>query len=205
MTAWTEQEDAILVREAALNKTSTEIGAAIKTATGNKRTRNAIIARAHRINVSLYGTKPYSVWDDPARTEFLRELWKRGLSQNVMAAQMTAKFGEKFTIGAIASKGASSGIAKEFNRQKIANLSRPVSRPKPAPKPRIIKPVPQAVPVDTSSARPWLTRLRGECKYPLGEAGNIHSCCAPVFGNTGYCEPHAAICFLPRPVKRVAA
>lgn len=205
MSAWTEQEDAILVREAALKKTSTEIGAIIKAQTGKTRTRDAIIARAHRIKIALYGTKPYSVWDDPARTEFLRELWKRGLSQNVMAAQMTAKFGEKFSIGAIASKGASSGIAKEFNRQKIANLSRPISRPKPAPKPRVVKPVPQAVPVDTSSARPWLTRLRGECKYPLGEAGDIHSCCAPVFGNTGYCQAHAAICFLPRPVKRVAA
>jgi hypothetical protein len=204
MSAWTPQEDAILISLAALKKTSTEIGAAIKKATGNTRTRNAIIARATRNKIALYGSKPYSVWDDPARTEYLRELWKRGLSQGVMAAQMTAKFGEKFTIGAIASKGASSGIAKEFNRQKIANLSRPVSRPKPVRVLREVKPVPQAVPVDTSHARPWLTRLRGECKFPLGEAGNIHSCCAPVFGNTGYCQAHAAVCFLPRPVKRAA-
>lgn len=47
-------------------------------------------------------------------------------------------------------------------------------------------------PPDT--ARPWLTRLRGECTYPYGERGNIHSCCAPVWRGTGMCEDHAALC-----------
>ena len=204
MTPWTPQKDAIIKRLAALNKTATEMSEAIFEETGERHSKNSIIGRAHRQKTPLYGTKPFTVWDDPARVEYLRELWKRGLSQAEMARAMTAKFGDKFSIGAIASKGASTGIAKQFNRQKIAGLSRPVSRPKPARPPRPVKLTPQAVPIDTSNARPWLTRLRGECKFPIGEAGDIHSCCAPVFGNTGYCQAHAAICFLPRPVKRAA-
>lgn len=201
---WTPQKDEIINRLAALGKTTSEMADAIFAETGEKHSRNSVLGRAHRMKVPLKGTKPLSVWSDPARTKYLRELWKRGLSQAEMARAMTAKFGDKFSVGAIASKGASSGIAKQFNRQRIAELSRPVSRPKPARAPRPVKLTPQAALIDTSNARPWLTRLRGECKYPLGEAGDIHSCCAPMFGNTGYCEPHAALCFLPRPVRRAA-
>lgn len=53
------------------------------------------------------------------------------------------------------------------------------------------------VPVDVvpDGARPWLTRLRGECSYPYGPRGNIHSCCAPTWNGTAFCEDHAGLCF----------
>ena len=85
-----------------------------------------------------------------------------------------------------------STIAK---RLKAMGLSQPRSRAQTVTvfaKPRV-KPAP-AVEVIPDTARPWLTRLRGECSYPYGERHNIHSCCAPVWRGTGMCETHAALC-----------
>lgn len=44
------------------------------------------------------------------------------------------------------------------------------------------------------TARPWTTRVFGECAYPYGERGSISSCCAPVWMGTSMCEAHAALC-----------
>jgi hypothetical protein len=39
--------------------------------------------------------------------------------------------------------------------------------------------------------RPWLTRLKGECAYPVGgEGGATRSCCNPC-GSALYCFRHA--------------
>lgn len=61
------------------------------------------------------------------------------------------------------------------------------------------KPRPKAGPKEDSNvipltARPWLTRGRGECSYPYGPRGEIHSCCLPVWNDTGQCEHHYALC-----------
>lgn len=44
-------------------------------------------------------------------------------------------------------------------------------------------------------ARPWLTRKFGECCYPYGERGNVHSCCKPVWLTSVMCEEHSGLCY----------
>lgn len=56
------------------------------------------------------------------------------------------------------------------------------------------KPKPVSSEVVPITARPWLTRVRGECKFPFGPRGEVLSCCAPTWRKTSYCEDHAAIC-----------
>jgi hypothetical protein len=63
---------------------------------------------------------------------------------------------------------------------------------KPVPQRRAKVVEPQVIP---ETARPWLTRKHGECAYPYGERHNIHSCCAPTFAESSYCESHAGLCF----------
>lgn len=82
-----------------------------------------------------------------------------------------------------------------IKRLKAMGLSQPRHRPHTVtvfakPRAKAVEPV-EVIP---DTARPWLTRLRGECKYPYGERHNIHSCCAPVWRGTGLCEDHAALC-----------
>ncbi len=46
--------------------------------------------------------------------------------------------------------------------------------------------------------RPWLTREKGECAFPVGGEGmTLQSCCNPCAGST-YCRPHAAAMRGPR-------
>lgn len=82
-------------------------------------------------------------------------------------------------------------------RLKAMGLNQPRSRARTVTvfaKPRTIT-RPEAAPeIIPDTARPWLTRLKGECNYPYGERGNIHSCCAPVWRGTQMCESHAALC-----------
>jgi hypothetical protein len=41
--------------------------------------------------------------------------------------------------------------------------------------------------------RPWLTRLDGECAFPVDGGGlTVRACCNPC-GKAVYCPPHAAI------------
>lgn len=207
MTPWTSEEDAIIREQAALGLSTTQIANEIYKQTKINRNRFMVLGRSRRIGVTLLRTdnRPKTTWDSPARTEELARLWKDGHSTRVIGVRLSALFGEKITKNSVISQAHRCGVASEFPRPK--GMNQPKGAPKPPRPPRVSRPVklvPQAVPIDTSNARPWLTRLRSECKFPLGEAGDIHSCCAPVFGNTGYCEPHAAVCFLPRPVKRAA-
>ena len=56
--------------------------------------------------------------------------------------------------------------------------------------PKAVKPS-QVIPL---TARPWLTRTSRECKYLYGQRHAYLACCAPVWGDTGHCESHAALC-----------
>lgn len=49
--------------------------------------------------------------------------------------------------------------------------------------------------------RPWLTRIRGECAFPVdGEGLAVRSCCNPTFGAADvYCPAHAEIMRGPTP------
>ncbi len=43
-----------------------------------------------------------------------------------------------------------------------------------------------------AAPRPWLTRERGECAFPVhGDGMRLRACCNPC-GRGSYCPPHAA-------------
>lgn len=69
-----------------------------------------------------------------------------------------------------------------------------INKARAAARPKVEKPVetPEVIP---DHAKPWLERVRGECAYPYGPRGNIHSCCKPVFNEGVYCEGHSATCY----------
>ena len=49
-----------------------------------------------------------------------------------------------------------------------------------------------------SAPRPWLSRLRGECAFPVDGRGiGVRSCCNPS-GAARYCPAHSAIMRGPR-------
>src|SRR5579863_1256508 len=50
----------------------------------------------------------------------------------------------------------------------------------------------------TATARPWVTRKLGECRWPFGEGADTLSCCAPVEGESIYCADHFRLAYSPR-------
>ncbi|HEY7900524.1 MAG TPA: hypothetical protein VIC25_04995 [Caulobacteraceae bacterium] len=40
------------------------------------------------------------------------------------------------------------------------------------------------------TARPWTSRLAGECAYPVDGCGEAMRCCCAPCGEARYCEPH---------------
>jgi len=49
---------------------------------------------------------------------------------------------------------------------------------------------------ELDNARPWETRVFGECAYPVIINGETYSCCTKTF--TNYCQYHRKIMFIPR-------
>jgi len=146
--------------------------------------------------------KPSSPWT-PEDEATLRRLWFTGASCYLIGQQMGGK-----TAGQVLSKGTRMGLpARGFPlRRKAADRDYasvsaaasarkgttlgPKARPGPKEEPNIIP----------DFARPWLTRSMGECSYPYGPRGNIHSCCKPVFGVSQWCESHHALCTTERKI-----
>lgn len=97
------------------------------------------------------------------------------------------------TSGWMSDKFKKLGISPSGKRRVLV---RRYVKPKPVTPSYVTPKVPVQIVTETppDTARPWLTRLRGECSYPYGERHNIHSCCAPVWLGTGMCEAHAALC-----------
>ena len=57
-----------------------------------------------------------------------------------------------------------------------------------------VRPLPPAPPIAIAGApRPWLTRVAGECAFPVdGEGHATRACCNPCAGSV-YCAPHLAL------------
>lgn len=146
--------------------------------------------------------KPASPWTE-ADEATLRRLWFTGASCYLIGQQMGGR-----TANQIASKGKRMGLAdkgsplkrkvadRDYKTVSLAAMARkgttlgPRARKGPAEDPHIIP----------AFAHPWLTRTLGECSYPYGARGNIHSCCKPVFGVSQWCESHHALCTTERKV-----
>ncbi len=57
-----------------------------------------------------------------------------------------------------------------------------------------VRPLPPTPPTAMAlRPRPWLSRLPGECAFPVdGEGWTTRACCNPC-GSRAYCEPHLAL------------
>lgn len=198
MAHWKPAEDAIIRRYAPLRHTTSQMAETIKSELGINRTRDMVLSRSRRIGVQLLAAdnRPLDTWKDPARSEKLRLLWKQGHPLTKIASILTASFDMTVSRGAVISKARSMGLTTEFRRKpnvavhKVPKVTKPRPASAPLP-PRPVKVIPAPVLADVSNARPWLTRARGECAYPIGEQGNIHSCCAPTAET--YCPAHRQI------------
>lgn len=85
----------------------------------------------------------------------------------------------------------------------------PRPTPAPAPKPKPVKAKRPEVPVLTSTEirsrvgvvpgslpKPWTSRARGECAWPVeGQGADVRSCCGPVAPGRRYCQPHFEVMY----------
>lgn len=136
-----------------------------------------------------------SVWGHPSALTMVRELWIEGVPVREIARRISAKQSLTVTHCAVIGKVHRLGLAKEFprsvggDRETQAQSSKLACRAKSAKRPAKGTPYkPEPILADVTNARPWLTREKGECAFPLGERGAILSCCAPTEGT--YCPAH---------------
>ena len=91
--------------------------------------------------------------------------------------------------------------AKPIKAPKVARSH--VKPPKPGPQTPLKLAQPPVAPklndIESPFARPWMERGPDQCRFPLGERHAILSCCNPV-ERGGYCEGHAAVCFVGVPL-----
>lgn len=164
---WTPEMDAVLIKYL---KLETREQIAIRLG----KSKGAVTGRVDRLG--LAGTVvPGSAkkWSDE-EVQFLRE----SLSSMTLT-EMARQLGRG--LSSVSKKMEALGIRPPRRIQQSAQLYHLPKKSKPV----IVAP---------DTARPWLTRLRGECKYPYGPRGAVMSCCAPEWMESGYCESHAALC-----------
>lgn len=141
------------------------------------------------------------------------------VEQTTMLGALHAKGHSASEIGRIVGRSRNAVLGKLF---RLGMRFDPASRPKriktiSAPKPRVkverlarapivatkpaVKPIVGAPSADCNP-RPWLTRGRGECAYPIdGPDGAVLSCCNATSGV--YCAGHVAIMHDPRPLRKI--
>jgi GcrA cell cycle regulator len=149
-----------------------------------------------------------SGWTDE-RLARMEELWLAGMS----AEQIACDLGGGLTRSAVAGKVWRRGLTRAAGAE-----AKPIRRPsKPREKVAVKKhgaghvvayevvatqPLPEPTKVEAGlNARPWDSRLKGECTWPIdGPAGALLACCDPADGL--YCRPHAQVAY--RPAKTTA-
>lgn len=164
---WTPEMDAVLIKYLKL-ETREQIAERLG------KTRSAVTGRVDRLGLSgTVAPGTAKKWTDD-EVQFLKD----NLSEMTMT-EMARDLGRG--LSAVSKKMEALGIRPVRRIQQSAQLYHA---------PKKSKPVVEIPP----TARPWLTRMRGECKYPYGPRGNVLSCCAPEWMGSGYCESHAALC-----------
>jgi transposase len=158
--------------------------------------RSPAAVRSRAIFIGIVKTQDLS-WTKE-QDDQLRDLWKR-----IGPAQISRILGR--TATSIQTKAMRMGLPRRTHLYPVTRkvADRDYQSVKEANARRTgttLRVIPQALFVDEGltiplEARPWLQRKRGECAYPYGERGNIHSCCKPVFGKSVYCQTHSAVCF----------
>lgn len=150
----------------------------------------------------------------PRTVEIAQRLWLEGQSANQIVAALKAErvsvtrnavIGKLYRLGLTSKSRQNAGQeatrvrnlmasrGKErvaaTNQAKGALARRRNEHTKPAPVPAPVND--PTLPVASPHARRWQDRANGECKWPIGERGAIHSCCNPITRGQ-YCAGHAA-------------
>lgn len=137
----------------------------------------------------------------PERIEELKTLWDQKLGSTEIGRimgltrmQVDAKATRMgLPRGICVVKRDYSHLHSAETRKKVAEANRKrLGAVRAVPKLKAVVVAPEVIP---EHARPWLSRKFGECAYPYGERGNIHSCCQPTFARSVYCESHSGLCF----------
>lgn len=201
---WTPERIAQLRQLREANKTDEEIGQVMGMAAKT-------INRARRKFANDKGKPdyvPYKAWSDEEAAELVR-LWT---VLKLNPAEIARRMGR--TRNQIESKSLRlrlpRNVALKIIKKPAARSYDTVAASNRARFGTTMKPRPKAGPKEDSNvipltARPWLTRERGECVYPYGARGNVYSCCQPVWGENNMCEAHFAACHDFSRSKRVAA
>lgn len=173
-------------------KTDVQIGKVL----GRNQSWVARVRRKYDIG-SLSPVQPVNLktWSEDEEAE-LKRLWPSGLSCFLIGQQIGRSEGQ------VGSKAKRMGLPPKGVPKVRKAADRTYDTVAAAAKARAgttMKPRPKAGPKEDSNvipltARPWLTRERGECSYPYGPRGEIHSCCLPVWNDTNQCESHYALC-----------
>lgn len=182
---WKAEEDAELVKKYATLTSIPNIARQMKKTDASVRARALKLGLIKRVEV---------MWP-PEDEKELRNLWavmgpaeiSRRMSRSPTSIQNKAR-----RLGLPSKRDYYPTQRKPADRNYESVKEAIKSRVKPRPKPVAV----EAAEIIPLHARPWLTRKRGECAYPHGERGNIHSCCKPTFGATSWCEGHASVCLV---------
>jgi GcrA cell cycle regulator len=130
---------------------------------------------------------PVSFWTRE-KDQAARALWVSGCSASRIA-------------GAIGAASASAVMGRAWRRgwTRPAELARINHRFTHLPFEHCEEPLPPSPPTAIALApRPWLSRSRGECAFPVdGEGWTTRSCCNPC-GSAVYCAVHDALMAGPR-------
>lgn len=145
-------------------------------------------------------------WPDH-RVERLKTLWNEGWSASKIAQDLggvsrSAVCGQVHRLG--------------LGRAAASRPTRPVTTPgqeiaTAPPRPRLVAefvpPASQPLPADLGladaglNARPWDTRAKGECSWPIdGPGGFLLACCDPT--EATYCSAHAKVAYQPTGPRR---
>ena len=145
-------------------------------------------------------------------TDYAVAHWKDGKSAAEISRGIAQTFQVRFTRNAVIGKVHRLGMSGTRERVRATNFSKEgrfrlkarAAKPAQPPKAAKVKPEPRPAFIEVLSpnARPWEERASGECAYPLGEQGEIHSCCNPIREGSRYCEGHHAISYRGAPEPR---
>lgn len=162
-------------------------------------------------------------WTDE-RVAHLKEMWDRGMSAGQCAKELGDGLSRNAVIGKVHRMGWQRDEAALKATRQLRNIGSAPRRAKAlaqrtrhnnfvainsaaraeriacAPRPRQI---PKKAMVDYSHAKPWTERGARECAFPIGQGGDLLSCCAPTEEKHTYCTACEGVMFRPeQPTKK---
>lgn len=206
--SWTPAEITHVHKQWTAGMTAVAIADDLYATFGKERSRDAVIGQVRclgLVRVPRAGVKRISVaraptvWDADGALDEAKSLWIAGMPIRPMAKALSRFTGIEVSANSVVGKMHRIGFAKKHPRSVNSEDAKEVrrvrgliiAREKAAQRERKLAEQAAAMVVvmaDVSNAKPWQERTFGECAYPLGERGEILSCCAPT--EEAYCRDH---------------